>query len=277
MKGPFRARITERVRKAKNIPLKNAFLMMLLVLTISSASAADLTLTHINSTYWSVGIVNATNLFSYEVIIEYENFTQATFAPIIHQSFFLSLPGETAQQCTQYANGSRSGEAWNNGTAVEDYHVFDDDDNFHGTYCFCSGPESPQCQPDSYVYASRLDNQHHAINGSGELFNFTFNGYARLKHGLFISTTDIDTLADGEEITYNYTSCWPRLDQDWIVNCADQCVFNSDIATPKNVSFIGAGSAYFLAGLKMLNPNSKIYKEDGCRIELKEHSTISWQ
>jgi hypothetical protein len=141
----------------------------LLLVAINSyfVSATGVSLINVNDTYATVKITNASNLYAYEINLDYSG-------SIINStpSGFLVRAGTSEMICDDNCS---------NGDSV--YGMAHQSSDMPNTYSF---------------YGSRLDNTATGLNGDGELFNVTHSGSVTLRYALFI-----DNQANEEYVYYN--------------------------------------------------------------------------
>jgi len=170
--------------------IKTLICSILLLVAINSyfVSATGVSLINVNDTYATVRITNASNLYAYEINLDYSG-----SIPNITHSYFLKGSGH-GWSCN--TTNISSGDIRDDGLVENDTFKAENGDSI---YCDAwGGSQFPNVRA---VYSSRLDNTATGISGDGELFNVTHSGSVTLRYALFI-----DNQANEEYVYYNSTN-----------------------------------------------------------------------
>jgi hypothetical protein len=92
-------------------------------------------------------------------------------------------------------------------------------------------------------------------------------------HNITVYANDSAGNINSTTASFTYSSCFPSLTKEWIINCADQCLFNNPITYDGNISMVGVGSVILQSTLRLIQP-WKIYKENGCVFRVENGGRI---
>lgn len=142
-------------------------ILLMSIMLVQFSSAVSFSLNNINSTYAQISIFNSSNVYAYEVNLDYTGSIQN-----VTHSYFLVRPGSGEHGWV--------GDVRDDGATNATANLTNGDSTYGWAYQSSDMPNVVS------VYASRLDNTRSTVNGSGEMFNITHSGTVKLRYVLLI-------------------------------------------------------------------------------------------